>query len=152
MKTIFKVLGIIVFITLVGLPLMAQAPVPSEAIEVLQPRPNAVSSLLHKSIEGFSRQYFRLDNMTDSVYYILWRDADNSTNLTAPFADIRVSIVNITTNRVIVVLADIDRSLNTDNELNSILMRRGTHYNSGDSILIIVESFENRGNYAIMAH
>ena len=152
MKNMIKVLGLIFLVSAIGLPLFAQPAPPTESVEVLTPRPNAVSSLLHKNIQGFGRQYFPVDNLQDSVYYVLWRDADNSTNLTAPFADIRVSIVNITTNRVIIVLADIDRSLNTDNELNSILLRRGTHYNNGDSLLIIVESFENRGNYAIMVH
>ena len=152
MKSMIKVFGVIVLLAVIGLPLMAQPAPPRDSIEILQPRPNAVSNLLHKNITGYGRQFFRVDNLTDSVYYVLWRDADNSANLTAPFADIRVTIVNITTNRVIIVLADVDRSLNTDNEINSILLRRGTHYNNGDSLLIIVESFENRGNYAIMVH
>jgi len=152
MKNIIKILGIFLLLAAISAPIFAQPAPPSESIEVLVPRPNAVSSLTHKTIPGFGRQYFRVDNLVDSVYYVFWRDADNPTNLTAPFADIRVSIVNITTNRVIIVLADIDRSLNTDNELNSILLRRGTHYNNGDSLLIIVEAFQDRGNYAIMVH
>ena len=152
MKSMIKVIGVIVFAVIIGLPLMAQPAPPSESIEVLQPRPNAVSNLLHKRIGGYGRQYFRVNNLTDAFYYIMWRDSDNSTNLTAPFADIRVSILNITTNRVITVLADVDTSLNEERQRNSIEITRGVHYNSGDAILIIVESFADAGSYAILVY
>ena len=152
MRSMIKVIGVIVLMAAIGLPLMAQAPAPTASIEVLQPRPNAVSNLLHKNITGYGRQFYRVNNLTDAFYYVMWRDADNSTNLTAPIADIRVSILNITTNRVLVVLADTDRTLNEERQINSIEITRGVHYNSGDSILIIVESFADAGNYAIIVY
>ncbi|MCL2043009.1 MAG: hypothetical protein FWG89_02595 [Treponema sp.] len=152
MKSMIKLLGIIVLAAVIGFPVMAQPAPTNEVIQVLQPRPNAVSNLLHKHITGFGRQFFRVDNLTDPFYYILWRDADSSANLAAPFADIRISVLNITGNRVITVLADVDRTLNEEREINSIEITRGVHYNSGDSILIIVESFEASGNYAILVY
>ena len=152
MKSMIKFLGIIVLLAMIGIPAMAQPAAPREEIEVLQPRPNQVGNLLHKNIAGFGRQYFRVNNLTDAFYYIMWRDADNSQNLTAPFADIRVSVLNITTNRVITVLADVDRTLNEERIVNAIELTRSVHYNRGDSILIIVESFEARGNYAILVY
>ena len=154
MKNMIKILGILLLLAAIGLPLFAQPAPPTASIHILTSMPNVGSSMLQRSFSPGEKHFYRVDNMIDSVYYILWRDEDLSTFITAPFGDIKVSIVNLTTNMVIITGADVNRSLNTDNELNNILLRRGTHYNSGDSILIIVEGVINtdRGNYAIMVH
>ena len=154
MKNMIKVLGIIVLVVVIGIPLFAQAPAPRDSIRVITAQPNVVSSLLHRSFAPGEKHFYRVNNLTDSVYYILLRDEDNPTNLTAPIGDIKVSIINLSTNMVIITGADVNRSLNTDNELNSILIRSGTHYSPGNDILIIVEGVINsdRGNYAIMVH
>ena len=152
MKTIIKVLGIVVLVTTIGIPIFAQAPVPNESIREITAQPNVVSSLLHRSFVPGEKHFYRVNNLTDSVYYILWRDEDNPANLSTPIGDIKVSIINLSTNMVIVTGVDVNRSLNTDNELNSILIRSGTHYSPGNDILIIVEGVINSdsGNYAIM--
>ena len=155
MKNMIKVLGIIVILTAIGIPLFAQAPAPSEAIEILQPRPNNVNNLLHKSFTG-GKHFFRVNNLTDSFYYIMWRDSDDNRNLRGIAANIWITIVNITTNRVIAVEVDYAQSYNEEGLANAIEITRGVHYNSGDSILIIVEgeNYNPRGgsSYAILVY
>ena len=153
MKNMIKVLGIIVFVAVIGFPVVAQPKPTNEAIQILQPRPNAVSNLLHKNIESGQRHYFRVNNLTSQFYYILWRDEDSSANLRAPIADIRISVLNLTKNSVITIVADTDITLNEERQINSIEINRGVHYNSGDDILLIIEAFaDSGGNYAILVY
>ena len=157
MIELFRAMRIILVLVLlagIGLPLFAQAPPSNEAIRVIQAQPNAVSNLLHRNLGAGEKHYYRMNNLTDAYYYIFWRDSDSSANLTAPFADIKVSIVNLSTNMVIISNVDVDRSFNEEREINSIEITRGVHYIPGNDILIIVEgfNFNDSGNYAILVY
>ena len=153
MKSMIKVLGIIVLATVIGIPVMAQPAPTNEAIQILQPLPNEVGNLLQKSIESAGRHFYRVNNLTSQSYYVIWRDKDNSRNLRSPYSDIRVSVLNLKKNSVITILADTETSLNKENLVNVIEINRGVHYNRGDDILIIIEAlFDSGGNYALLVY
>ena len=154
MKSMIKVIGILVLLAVIGLPLFAQAPRPNESIRVITAQSNAVSNLLHRNLSAGEKHYYRVNNLTDAFYYVFWRDSDSSANLSAPFADIVVSIVNLSTNMVIATKVDRDTTMNEERVMNSIEITRGVHFNSGDSILIMVEGFNHSdsGSYAILVY
>ena len=154
MKNLIKVLGVILLVGVIGFPLFAQAPAPNVSIREITAQPNVVSSLLHRSFAPGEKHFYRVNNLTDSVYYILWRDEDNPTNLSTPIGDIKISVLNLSTNRVIVTGVDVDRTLNEERQINSIEITRGVHYSPGNDILIIVEGVINSdsGNYAILVY
>ena len=154
MKSMIKLLGIITLVAGIGFPVIAQPRPINEAIRVIQPQANNVNNLLHRSLSDGEKHFYRVNNLTDSFYYIMWRDSDNSRNLNAPYADIKVTILNITNNSVIVSGVDVDRSFNEEREINSIEITRNTHYTNGNDILIIVEGLdsESSGSYAIIVH
>ena len=154
MKNMIRFFGIIVLAAVIGIPLMAQAPPSNVEIRVVTAQANAVSNLIHRSFSAGEKHFYRVNNLTDAFYYVMWRDEDSSANLRAPIGDIKVSILNLSTNRVIVTGVDVDRSMNEERELNSIEITRGVHYNNGNDILIIVEGVINvdAGNYAILVY
>ena len=154
MKTMIKVIGFIVLLATIGLPLMAQAPRPRESIQVITAQANEVRNLLHRNLSAGERHYYRVNNLSGPFYYIFWRDSDNSANITAPHADVVISIVNLTTNMVIVTKVDRDTSMTEERHVNAIEITRGVHFNNGDSILIMVEGFNHSdsGNYAILVY
>ena len=152
MKTI---IGIIVFAAVIGLPVMAQpAPTHASQIEVIQAQANLVSNLLHRNLAAGAKHYFRVNNLSSQFYYIFWRDADDNRNLRAPVADVRVSVLNLSTNRAIVTAVDVDRTLSEERLINAIEITRGVHFTSGNDILIIVEGITSTvsGNYAILVY
>ena len=153
LKAIQRIAGIIVLLTIIGFPLLAQPAPPTEEIQVIRPMENAVSNLIHRNIRSGARHFFRVNGLTDPFYYILWRDADDNRNLSEPVADIGVTILNLTTNRIIAFRVDSDTSMNEERLVNAIEIRRGVHYNSRDDIMIIIEPLLNIvGNYAIFVH
>jgi len=154
MRNSIKLISFTALMAVIVLQAAAQPAPPREDVRGLQPRPNAVSNLLHRSFAAGEKHFYRVSNLTDAFYYVMWRDQDNSANLSAPVGDIKVSIINLSTNRVIVSGIDVNQTLSEERLVNTIEIRRGTHYNNGNEILIIVEGVVNSdsGNYAIIVY
>ena len=153
MKNIIKILGILLVLAAIAAPAFAQAPRPSESIRVITPQANAVGNLLHRNMEAGSVHYYRVNNLTDPFYYVLWRDYDDSRNLSSPIGDVRISIINLTTGMILANKVDYDTTMSEERLVNAIEINRGVHYNSGNDILIIVEDLGwSGGNYAILVY
>ena len=153
MKNMIKGILILVLFALTVLPLIGQAPPPRDSIRVITPQPNQVSSLLHRNLESGGVHYYRVNNLTDPYYYILWRDYDNSANLSSPIADITVSIINLSTGMILANKVDYDTSMSEERLVNAIEITRGVHFTPGNDILIIVQDLGwSGGNYAILVY
>ena len=155
MKTVITLFGIIVLLSVIAFPAMAQpAPAHSSQIEVISPQANLVSNLLHRNLAAGDKHYYRVNNLTGPFYYIFWRDVDDSRNINTPAADIKVSVLNLSRNMAIITAVDVDRSLSEERLINAIEITRNVHFDSGNDILLIIEGVTSTvsGNYAILVY
>ena len=154
MKSMIRLFGFLVLAAVIGLPLLAQAPPPNVDVRVIQAQANNVNNLLHRNLSAGEKHFYRVNGLSGPFYYVFWRDSDHSDNISSPHADVKVSVVNLTTNRVLASNVDIDRSMSEERLINAIEITRGVHFTAGHDILIIVEGFNSSssGNYAILVY
>ena len=126
----------------------------STITKIVVPGGNDVSDLIHNTLRARERQTYRVDNMTDSYYFIMWRDADNPGNniIPAPIADIQVTVLN-SSGVVVVPVTDVQTDRNSEGIINSIRINKGEHYSNNGSVIIIVQGVDgSSGNYGILVY
>jgi len=126
----------------------------STITKIVVPGGNSPSDFIKNTLRARERHTYRVDNMTDSYYFIMWRDLDNSANnvITEPFADIQITVLN-SSGAVVVPVTDIETDRNREGIINSIRIDMGTHYSNNGSVIIIVQGVGgSSGNYGILVY